>query len=301
MAERPWLVYTILIIGVSAISFSAILIREADAPFLIIACYRLMFASVPVAALALIQSRRAPEPLFTDTLVPMIISGALLAAHFAFWVSSIQHTSIITSVVLVATQPLYVAIASPLLLREKVEPYVWVAILVATSGAVIMAAEDIGEGLGTLAGDLYAKLGGMLAAAYIMIGRRVRPTTSFIRYIGIVYPVAALGLFVALLLSGDPLTGYSTKTWVMIVLLAIGPQLIGHSSINFSLAYVSAVVVAMAILLEPVGTTALAAVILDERPTTAEMVGSVIVLIGVYMAIRPRAQEHLEVEIASAD
>ena len=301
MTERPWAPYVVLLIGVSAVSFSAILIREATAPFLVIAGYRLVFASVPVGALAIWQHRRSPEPLFTDTLVPMIISGALLAAHFAFWTSSIQHTSIITSVVLVATQPLYVALASPLLLKEKIESHIWLAIAIASTGAVIMAAEDIGEGLGTLAGDLYAALGGLLAAAYLMVGRRVRPTTSWIRYIGVVYPVAALGLFAALLVSGDDLTGYSTKTWVMIALLAIGPQLIGHSSINFSLAYLSAVVVAMAILLEPIGTTALAAIILDETPTIAEIAGGALVLVGVYLAIRPRGEERLEAEVASAD
>lgn len=301
MAERPWLPYLVLFVGVSAVSTSAILIREADAPFLAIACYRMAFAAAPVGALALLQHRRAPEPLFTNTLVPMILSGCLLAAHFAFWVRAVQETSIVTSVVLVTMQPLFVAIASPLLLRERVEPHIWLAIAVASAGALIMAAEDIGEGLGTLAGDLYATLGGMLAAAYLMVGRSVRPTTSWLRYIGVVYPVGALGLFAVLLVSGDDLGGFSTKAWLMIGGLAIGPQLIGHSSINFALAYLSAVIVAMAILLEPVGTTALAAVLLDERPTVAEMVGSVIVLAGVYMAIRPRREERLEMEIASAD
>ena len=301
MAERPWLPYTVLLIGVGAVSWSAILIREATAPFLVIACYRMVLASLPVGALALVQHRRSPEPFVGKTLALMVLSGALLAAHFAFWVSSLQHTSVVTSVVLVATQPLWVAIASPLLLREKVERYIWFALLIATAGILLMTAEDISEGLGTLKGDLYAMLGGMFAAAYLMIGRSVRPTTSFTRYIGVVYSVSAICLFAALLISGDDLTGYSTKTYVMIGLLALGPQLIGHSSINWSLAYLSAVVVAMAILLEPVGTTALAVLILDEQPTIAEMVGGVLVLIGVYFAIRPRKEERLEAEVASAD
>ena len=301
MAERPWLPYTVLLIGVAAVSWSAILIREATAPFLIIACYRLALASVPVGAMALIQSRRSPEPIVAKTFLLMLLSGALLAAHFAFWISSIQHTSIVTSVVLVATQPLYVALASPLLLRERIEPYVWVALLIATSGALTMVAEDLGDDFGTLTGDFYAALAGAFAAAYLIIGRSVRPTTSWSRYIGVVYTVSALCLFAALLIAGDDLTGYSTKTYVMIGLLALGPQLIGHSSINFSLAYLSAVVVAMAIMLEPIGTTALAAVILDENPTFAEMAGGVLVLIGVYLAIRPRKEEHLTVEISSAD
>ena len=231
----------------------------------------------------------------------MLLSAAFLAAHFGFWISSLQHTSVVTSVVLVATQPLYVALASPLLLRERVEPYVWAALLIAAIGAATMVAEDVGEGLGTLAGDAYAILGGMFAAAYLMVGRRVRPEVSWLRYIGIVYPATAVLLLAATLIAGDALTGYSMKTYLMIALLALGPQLIGHSAINYSLAYLSAVVVAMMILLEPLGTTALAAVILDERPTTFELLGGALVVVGVYLAIRPRPEERLPVEIAAAD
>ncbi|MCH8949414.1 MAG: DMT family transporter, partial [Chloroflexi bacterium] len=103
------------------------------------------------------------------------------------------------------------------------------------------------------------------------------------------------------LIAGDALTGYSMKTYLMIALLALGPQLIGHSAINYSLAYLSAMVVAMMILLEPLGTTALAAVILDERPTAFELLGGALVLAGVYLAIRPRPEERLPVEITAAD
>lgn len=301
MRERRWLPYAVMLVGVSAVSWSAILIREAEAPALIIASYRLALASIPVGALAAIQHRRAPEPVTSSTMWPMLLSAAFLAAHFGFWVSSLQHTSVVTSVVLVATQPLYVALASPLLLREKVEPYVWVALLIATIGAATMVAEDVGEGLGTLAGDAYAILGGMFAAGYLMVGRRVRPEVSWLRYIGIVYPATAALLLIATLIAGDALTGYSMKTYLMIALLALGPQLIGHSAINYSLAYLSAVIVAMMILLEPLGTTALAVVILDERPTAFELLGGALVVVGVYLAIRPRPEERLSDAITAAD
>ena len=301
MQERRWLPYAVMLVGVSAVSWSAILIREAQAPALIIASYRLVLASIPVGVMAAIQHRRAPEPVTSSTMWPMLLSAAFLAAHFGFWISSLQHTSVVTSVVLVATQPLYVALASPLLLRERVERYVWLALLVAAIGAATMVAEDVGEGLGTLAGDAYAVLGGMFAAAYLIVGRRVRPEVSWSRYIGVVYPATALLLLIAMLIAGDALTGYSMKTYLMIALLALGPQLIGHSAINYSLAYLSAVTVAMLILLEPLGTTALAAVILDERPTTFELLGGAMVVVGVYLAIRPRPEERLPVEIAAAD
>jgi drug/metabolite transporter (DMT)-like permease len=150
-----------------------------------------------------------------------------------------------------------------------------------------MAAEDVTEGLGTVAVDLFAVLGAVFAAAYLMAGRYARPSTGWLQYVGVVYPVAAAFLLVSVFLADDSFTGYSTKTWLMIVLMALGPQLIGHTSINWALGYLPAVIVAMAILVEPVGATILAAIILDEWPSALEWLGSAIILAGVYLALRP--------------
>ena len=261
----------------------------------------MVLAGLPVGALAVLQHRRAPEPLSTATLGPLLLSAAFLAAHFGFWITSLQHTSIVTAVVLMATQPLFVALASPLLLGERVELRVWLALVITMTGAATMVAEDLGEGLGTVAGDAYAVLGGVFAAGYIMVGRWARPGTSWLRYIGIVYPVTAVLLFATMLVARDPLTGYTAKTLLMIGLLALGPQLIGHSAINWSLAFVPAVIVAMAILVEPVGATALASLILDEQPSAGEVIGGLLVLVGVYVALRPGAQVSPTAEVPAAD
>ncbi len=284
-----------------AVSWSAILIREAAAPVLIIACYRMALAGLPVGAMALLQQRRAPEPITTSSIAPLLLSGEFLAAHFGFWIASVQQTSIVTAVVLVAAQPLYLAIASPLLLGEAVERRVWLALLIATTGALTMAADDLGDGLGTLAGDLYAALGGLFAAAYLIMGRRLRPTVSWPRYVGTVYPITAVLLLGAVLVAGESFTGYSTKAYVMIALLALGPQLIGHNAINWSLAYLPAVLVGIAILGEPVGATAWAALVLDELPSALEIVGGTLVLVSVYLALRPQAEAEVAVEISAAD
>jgi drug/metabolite transporter (DMT)-like permease len=140
-------------------------------------------------------------------------------------------------------------------------------------------------------GDLYAVLGGAFAACYLMVGRSARPGTSWLRYVGVVYPVAAVCLFATALIARDPLTGYTTKTYVMIGLLALGPQLIGHSAINWALGFLPVMLVAMAILAEPVGSTVLAALILHENPSVAEGAGALLVLLGVYLALRPDREE----------
>jgi drug/metabolite transporter (DMT)-like permease len=278
--------YLVLAIGVGAISSAAVLIREADAPALVIAAYRLGLAALPTGSLALARSRgREGEAVLQGW---PLLAGAFLAAHFGFWIASVQQTSVTTSVVLVTTTPLFVGLASPFVLGERVSTATWLGIVMATAGAALMAAEDAGEGMGTLVGDLYALLGALFSAAYLMVGRRARPRMSWLGYIGVVYPVAAVLLVLSVLIAGEPFTGYGARTFVMFGLLALVPQLIGHSAINWALAYVPAALTAAAILGEPVGATALAAIVLHETPTGFEVGGSLLVLAGVYVALRRR-------------
>jgi len=275
----------VLFIGVAAVSSAAVLIREADAPALVIAAYRLGLAALPTGALALATGR---DRAFRGGLwVWPLLAGAFLALHFGFWIASLQQTSVITSVVLVTTNPLFVGLASPLVLRERVSGATWAAIGIATVGASLMAAEDLGEDLGTLVGDLYALLGAVFGAGYLMIGRRARPQVSWVGYVGAVYPVAAVLLVASVLVAREPFTGYSTKTFLMLGLLALVPQLVGHSAINWALAYVPAALVAVAILGEAVGATILAAIVLQETPSGLEVVGALLVLTAVYVALRP--------------
>ena len=277
--------YPVLTLGVAAVSCAAILIREADAPALVIAAYRMGLAAVPVGALTLATGRQ--QVLRDGRWAWPLLAGAFLALHFGFWIASLQQTSVITSVVLVTTNPLFVGLASPFVLGERVPAMTWVGIVIATAGAVLMAAEDVGEGLRTVVGDLYALLGAVFGAGYLMMGRRARPQVAWVGYVGVVYPVAAVLLVISVLVAGEPFTGYSAKTFVMLGLLALVPQLVGHSAINWALAYVPAALVAVAILGEPVGATALAALVLNETPSAFEIAGALLVLAGVYVALRP--------------
>lgn len=277
--------YLVLALGVVAVSSAAVLIREADAPALVIAAYRLGLAAMPAGAAAAVLAPRYTFP--PRSLRWPLLAGAFLALHFGFWIASLQQTSVITSVVLVTTNPLFVGLASPFLLKERVAKATWAGIAVSIAGAGAMAVEDVGEGWGTLTGDVYALLGAVFSAAYLMTGRRARREMPWTGYIGAAYTAAALLLVVSVIVSGGAFTGYSAKTFLMFGLLALVPQLIGHSAINWSLAYVPAALVAVAILGEPVGATALAAFVLGETPTALELLGSAFVLAGVYVALRP--------------
>ncbi len=276
----------ILALAVAAVSTAAIFIRQADAPALVIAASRLTLASIPLAGYAAV--RRLPVvPRDRRSRWLTVLAGVFLAAHFAFWIASVKETSIITSVVLVTAQPLFVALASGPLLGEKPGALAWAGIGVAGAGAAVMVAQDFGQGSDVLRGDLFAVLGAMFAAAYIMTGRSLRTSGSdWLPYVTAVYSVSAVILVVSAVVAGESFRGYSTETYLFFLLLALVPQLIGHSAINRSLGYLPAASVAIAILGEPVGATILGIVFLNEDPTALQALGAVLVLAGVYLGLR---------------
>jgi drug/metabolite transporter (DMT)-like permease len=282
VSSRSWLV---LAAGIIAISWAAPLIRLTEAPAIVIASLRLTIAAPPVLAVALVRRRGELRAVTRVDLLVLTFAGVALAGHFAFWVASVQRTSIVTSVVLVTTQPLFVSLGGWIFLRERPSRGVLLAIAVATTGALLLAGGDLGD-RGSLSGDLFAVIGAALASAYIVAGRRVRSGLSNLSYVAIVNTVAAVVLVLLLVASGSDLGGYPREAYLLIVLLAIGPQLIGHGSLNWALGFVPAVVVAIAILGESVGATLIAATLLDEVPTLLEWVGSAVVLLGVYIGLR---------------
>ncbi|HXH23385.1 MAG TPA: DMT family transporter [Dehalococcoidia bacterium] len=277
----------ILAAGVAAVSTAAIFIRQADAPALVIAAYRLTLASAPLLALQALRRRPMLPAGGRRRVLLTLLAGVFLAAHFGFWIASVQDTSIITSVVLVTAQPLFVAAASGPLLGERPSPLAWAGIVTAGAGGAVMIAEDVGQGTDALRGDAFALLGAAFAAAYILAGRRLRATGSeWLPYVTTVYSTAAAVLVAAALIAGHSPTGYSAESYLFFALLALVPQLIGHTAINRSLGYLPAASVAIAILGEPIGSTVLGAVFLDEVPTALQLAGAAIVLTGVYAGLR---------------
>jgi drug/metabolite transporter (DMT)-like permease len=273
-------------IGVIAVSWGAIFIRLADAPALSVSAYRLLFGALPVAVFAVVRRRWELARLNRTEWGMLGLSGLALALHFATWIASLGRTTVASSVALVTTQPVWVWLLLTLLLREPVSRRGTIAILVATAGGFMIAGADISVASDALVGDLLALAGGLFAAVYFIAGRRVRPTLSLGAYVGVVYSVAAIGLVVAALLAGQPFGGFSGKTWSMLLLLALVPQLLGHSLLNWSLKYFSATTVSVVILGEPVISSALAVPILGEQPGLLRLAGAAVILAGVYLAVR---------------
>lgn len=280
---------TVLAVGVLAVSFASILIRLAQAegmPSLSIAAWRLIVASVVLLPYAWVTRRAEVRTLTRRELGLLALSGLFLGLHFAAWIASLGYTSVASSAVLVSMGPVFVALGSWLFWRERPGPLLSLGILLAAAGSITISWADLGRGGDHLLGDLLALAGGVMVAGYLVIGRRVRGRLSLVTYVGLVYGTGMVSLLVVLLLARQPLLGFSTAAWGWVLALAVGPQLVGHSSLNWALRYLSATFVSIVVLAEPIASSVLAFFILAERPTWATMAGAALVLVGIYIALR---------------
>lgn len=274
----------VLAAGVLTVSTAALLIRLADeAPPLVIGAYRLATASLVVAPLAL--ARGELRGLGRRHAATAVASGAFLAAHFGFWISSFQHTSVASSVLLVTTSPLLIAAVSPLVTGDRPTARMVAGVLLAIAGTGVIAYGDAGVDRGSLWGNALALLGAAAVAGYYLIGRQLRASLSLLAYVAVVYPVAAVCLVTAAVASGGALTGYAPATVGWMVLLGLGPQVLGHTSLNWALKYVSAVTVSTVVKAEPVLASLLVWLVLGEAPTVLQVTGGAVVLAGVYLTV----------------
>ena len=271
-------------IGIIAISTASIFIKLCDAPALIIATYRLMLASLMLSPFA--YYRKTWRGWERNALGWLLLSGLLLSLHFAFWIASLKYTSVASSVVLVTTHPIFVGIGGLLFLKERLGLNLILGIVLSVLGSGLIGYGDMTLSKEALMGDGLALLGAMAASGYLLIGRKMRKEQDLLSYIFPVYSTAGLILILFSLIFQEPFFGYSSSTYFYLFLLAIVPQLIGHTTFNWALQYLPASMVAITILGEPVGSTILAYFILGEGLTTWEIFGGILIFVGIMAALR---------------
>ena len=280
--------YITLFVGVLAVSFAATFIRLADAPPLVIATYRLAIASIILIPIAAIKSRRNLPQLSRQDILLILLSSVFVALHFGLWITSLSYTSIASSVVLVTAHPAFVAVISYFLWGERLNKLTIGGIVVAFIGVIFINYSGLTFGSQAIVGNLLALIGGFAMGAYLIVGRQLRARIDILSYLTILYTCSAVILLVATVLSGHRLFGYSPTTYLMLVLLALVPQLIGHTSINLAVRLIPVIFVSVAILGEPVGATLLGSLILGEIPTANEIVGGLFILGGIFLVMRRR-------------
>jgi drug/metabolite transporter (DMT)-like permease len=278
-----------LFMGIVAVSFASILIRFAQGAgmaSLSIAAWRLIFASTILLPYAWATRRDEIRDLSGREWVLLVASGLFLGLHFATWIASLGYTSVASSVVLVSMGPVFVGLGSWLLLRERPGALLAAGIVLAAAGSVVISWGDLDQGRDQLVGDLLALAGAIFVAGYLMIGYRVRARRSLTTYIALVYGVAMVALVLIVLLAGQPMFVYPLDAYGWVLALALGPQIVGHSTLNWALRYLSATFVAIVTLAEPIGSGILAYVLLGEAVGWSTAIGGAMVLAGIYVASR---------------
>ncbi len=278
--------YFALISGVIAVSTGAIFARLAEAPPLVIAAYRVGLATLVIAPFALVKIRRELKNLTAADLLFSGLSGFFLALHFATWITSLSYTSVANSVVLVNTNPLWVALLSPFVTGERIRPVVAIGVLLSVTGGAIIGAGDFASGGKALLGDSLALAGSLCAAGYLLLGRNLRRRLSLLTYIFLCYGSAAMILWSVVLLAGFPVSGFSSETYACLWAMALFTHLIGHSSYNWALKWFSAGLIAVSLLGEPIGSTILAYFIFDEGLTWPKLVGGGLILAAIYVSAK---------------
>jgi len=278
-----------LAMGIVAVSLASILIRMAQGAgmgTLPIAAWRLVFASLILVPYAWLTRREELRGLSRRELGLLAVSGFFLGLHFATWIGSLGYTSVASSVVLVSMGPVFVGLGSWLFLRERPGFLLSLGIVLAAVGSVVISWGDLGQGEDQLLGDLLALTGAVMVAGYLMIGRKVRGRLTLATYVAVVYGTAMITLLLIALAGRQPMLGFQPEAYFWVLALALGPQIVGHSTLNWALRYLSATFVSIVTLAEPIGSGVLAYLLLDEAVTVSTFAGGVLVLTGIYIASR---------------
>jgi len=252
---------------------------------MVIALYRMLFASLFFGIVAARQNWLQLAPLSGASWGLGMLSGVALAGHFATWITSLSYTSVASSVVLVNTSPIFVAIGSILFLGERPRPVLYLGLVLAIAGTTIITLSDTTAGKDSLLGDMLALAGAVCGSVYLLLGRRLRRTLATGPYVTLSYSTAAVTLWLGAVALGEPLVGYPARTFGLFLLIALVPQVVGHTTFNWALKHVAAPALSVVLLGEPIGASILAFFLLDEKIGWITMAGGAIVLAGVALAI----------------
>lgn len=303
MHQRSLVPYLVLFVGVLIVSTAAVMINGAirlGIHPLTIAAGRLSFAALILTPIAWSQAGDELRAITCRDWCWGLLSGSLLAVHFAAWISSLAYTSVASSTALVATNPIFVALASVLIFQERLAWGVWSGVLLTVLGAILIALSDRegGSGSNPLLGDALALLGAICASGYFLVGRSLRTHLSTLPYIWLAYSSSAVILFGWMVVAGYSLWGLPPLVYLLLLGLAIGPQLLGHTSFNWAIKYLSATLITVAILGEPIGSAILAYVLLQQTVQPLQVVGGAVLLIGI--AVASLAERQIQQPVSQA-
>lgn len=290
MSEQHRLAYPALFVAILAVSFASIFVRWSDSDPLVIAGYRMLFASLILAPFAF-HERKDASPMDRRTIGYVALTGVVLAVHFFAFISSLRYTSVASSTLLVNFHPLIVGAASVLILKESSKRTV-LGVSIGFVGVAVIALTGLGTGESL--GNALALLGGVMAALYILAGRMLRKTLGIFTYAFSVYLTAAVVLLASAFINGVSLWPYPTEELLIFLALAVVCTIFGHTVYNWSLRYLPAPVISTSLLGEPILASMLALLLLSEVPGWTVIMAAPLVLVGILLVATDRTSKKKE-------
>ncbi|RLL42132.1 DMT family transporter [Oceanobacillus piezotolerans] len=286
MRIPPFNPYIALIIGVISVSTSAVLVKlAAEAPTAIIGFYRLFLATLIMAPIILTNYRHEFRLIQKKNWIFIILAGVFLALHFILWFESLNYTSVTSSVLFISILPLFAFLGTYLFLGERFSPGVVISMIIIIFGSVIIGWGDLQISGLAFFGDTLAIFGAIAMTAYLLFGQQTRKHVSLITYTFIIYGISSLTLFLYNVILQNSFSGYSADYWAIFAALAIIPTFLGHSLFNWASRWLSNSTISMAIVLEPIGASILAYVILEETIASHQVLGGTIIIFGLLLFI----------------
>lgn len=290
VARPPRADLVLMAVGLAAVSTSGPLMAATAAPALAVAMWRNAFALVAIAPVAAATRLDELRALTARERRWAVGAGVLLAGHFATWVPSLRYTSVASATAIVCTQPVWVALIARAT-GHQVPRRTWVGIAIALVAVVVLTGVDFSLEPRALWGDVLALLGGVFAAFYTVAGGEVRRSVSTTTYTLLCYSTAGLAMLVVCVLAGVDLVGYGGRTWLQLLALTAGAQLLGHSLFNLVLRTTSPTVVSLVLLLEVPGAAVIAAAFLGQVPPLAALPAAVLLLAGLGIVVSARPDD----------
>ena len=275
--------------GVICIAWSAIFVRWTDIPGPASAFYRMLIPALVLLPTYLFDRRR--ERLDLRTLGIIAFGGLFFSFDLALYNTSILRTSAANATLLGNNTPIFVGLLTWLVLRKPPARSFWLGLLLAIIGAVVILWADLKQHAQIGIGDLMALAASACFAVYLMVTEKIRGSTGTLSFLRLAMIASTLALLLMNLVMGISLRMPHGRTLWAVAGLGLVSQLGGYLFLTYALGHLPATLTSISLLTQGPLTAAMAAVLLHESVSLAQIIGGILVLAGVALAHRQRHPE----------
>ncbi|MBF0288405.1 MAG: DMT family transporter [SAR324 cluster bacterium] len=280
--------YLALGMGILIIGFSAIFIRQANAPGTITVFYRMAIGSLVMTLPFVLHLRTQKRRLPLQGVLIAIFGGACLAVDLALWSTGIVMSGAASPTLMANTAPLWVGLGALLLFREHQSIQFWIGLSVTLVGVIVVMGKDLLHSINFGVGSSLGLLAAIFYGAYLLVCQHGRNNLSTLTYFWLTTFSAAITLLILNIILQRPFTGYSMSTYLNFLLQGAVVQVFGWISINYAQGHLPASIVAPTLLAQPILTALFAWLLLGEQFTMWHVVGGAVVISGIYTVHRSR-------------